>query len=136
MSSESERTLSLEDLLQRNMPQPLPPEQDPAGPNWAELSAALEAMGELLAEQNLTLEELAGRTYRGPTQEQVTDLLQETKAIRSLLEQAGKKKERRFSLPHISLPRPSWAWLALPAILVGLAVLWYSSVTILRALGM
>ena len=136
MSSESERTLSLEDLLQRNMPQPLPPEQDPAGPNWAELSAALEAMGELLAEQNLTLEELAGRTYRGPTQEQVTDLLQETKAIRSLLEQAGKKKERRFLLPHISLPRPSWAWLAVPAILVGLAVLWYSSVTILRALGM
>lgn len=126
MSSESERTLSLEDLLQRNMPQPLPPEQDPAGPNWAELSAALGAMGELLAEQNLTLEELAGRTYRGPTQEQVTDLFQETKAIRSLLEQAGKKKERRFSLPHIHLPQPTWEWLILPAVLLGLGLLWYS----------
>ena len=46
-----------------------------------------------------------------------------------------KKKERRFSLPQISLPRPDWAWLLFPAALVGLAVLWYSSVTILRALG-
>ena len=55
--------------------------------------------------------------------------------IQESIQQIGKKKERRFSLPHISLPRPNWAWLALPAILVGLAVLWYSSVTILRALG-
>jgi len=54
------------------------------------------------------------------------ELLQETKAIHRLLEQAGKKKERRFSLPHISLPHPSLTWLIVPAILLGLLVLWYS----------
>ena len=136
MSSESERALSLEELRQRNMPQQLSPDQRPTEQNWLELSAALEALGQLLAEQNLTLEELAGRSYRGPTPGQITDLLQEAKAIHRLLEQAGKKRERRFSLPCIHLPRPSWTWLAIPAVLVGLAALWHGSAAILRALGM
>ena len=136
MSSESERALSLEELRQRNMPQQLSPDQHPTEQNWLELSAALEALGQLLAEQNLTLEELAGRSYRGPTPGQITDLLQEAKAIHRLLEQAGKKRERRFSLPCIHLPRPSWTWLAIPAVLVGLAALWHGSAAILRALGM
>ena len=136
MSSESERALSLEELRQRNMPQQLSPDQRPTEQNWLELSAALEALGQLLAEQNLTLEELAGRSYRGPTPEQITDLLQEAKAIHRLLEQAGKKRERRFSLPCIHLPRPSWTWLAIPAVLVGLAALWHGSAAILRTLGM
>lgn len=126
MSSESERALSLEELRQRNMPQQLSPDQHPTEQNWLELSAALEALGQLLVEQNLTLEELAGRSYRGPTTEQITDLLQEAKAIHRLLEQAGKKKERHFSLPRFHLPQPTWEWLILPTILLGLGLLWYS----------
>ena len=95
----------------------------------------LSALYRLTAAQNDFL-----RTQRAhPLQAQMSALTKEVSATRELIresiQQAGKKKERRFSLPHISLPRPSWAWLALPAILVGLAVLWYSSVTILRALG-
>lgn len=126
MSSESERALSLEELRRRNMPQQLLPDQHPTEQNWLELSAALEALGQLLAEQNLTLEELAGRSYRGPTPEQITDLLQEAKAIHRSLEQAGKKKERHFSLPRLHLPQPTWEWLILPVILLGLGLLWYS----------
>ena len=126
MSSESERALSLEELRQRNMPQQLSPDQRPTEQNWLELSAALEALGQLLAEQNLTLEELAGRSYRGPTPGQITDLLQEAKAIHRLLEQAGKKKERHFSLPRFHLPQPTWEWLIFPVLLLGLGLLWYS----------
>lgn len=125
MSSESERKLSLEELRQMNMPQQLPPEQYPAATDWPELPAALGAIGELLAEQNLTLEDLSGRSYPGPTPDQITELLQEMKAVHRLLEQAGKKKERRFSLPHIHLPRPTLVWLIVPAILLGLLALWY-----------
>ncbi len=40
--------------------------------------------------------------------------------------QGGKKRERRFSLPKIRLPRPSLEWLLVPAVLLGLLALWYS----------
>lgn len=59
------------------------------------------------------------------TQEQMTELIREAREIHRLLEQAGKKRERRFSLPTIRLPRPSSEWLLIPAVLVGLLALWY-----------
>ena len=77
----------------------------------------------ILVEQKLTLEELASQSYPGPTQGQLKDLLQETKEIHRLLEQAGKKREHHFSLPRLQLPQPTWIWLAVPAILLGLWVL-------------
>ena len=135
MSSESERTLSLEELRQRNLPPPQT-ELHPTTEEWDELLEILSALYRLTAAQNDFLQ--TQQTH--PLQVQMSVLAKEVSTTRELIQesiqQAGKKKERRFSLPHISLPRPSWAWLALPAILVGLAVLWYSSVTILRALGM
>ena len=140
MSSESERSLSLEELRQRNMPLPVqsapPPEQHPTAEEWDELLEILSALYRLTATQYDFLREQ--RIH--PLQAQMSTLTKEVSAMRKLLQesiqQVGSKKERRFSLPQISLPQPSWAWLMLPAILVGLAVLCYSSVTILRALGM
>ena len=134
MNSGSERNLSLEELCQRNLPPPQA-EAHPTTEEWDELLEILSALYRLTAAQNDFLQ-----TQRAhPLQAQMSALTKEVSTTRELIQksiqQAGKKKERRFSLPHISLPRPSWAWLALPAILVGLAVLWYSSVTILRALG-
>lgn len=135
MSSESERTLSLEELRQRNLPPPQT-ELHPTTEEWDELLEMLSALYRLTAAQYDLLQ--TQRTH--PLQVQMSVLAKEVSTTRELIQksiqQAGKKKERRFLLPHISLPRPSWAWLALPAILVGLAALWYSSVTILRALGM
>ena len=144
MSSESERNLSLEELLQRNMPPPAPPpEWRLTAEEWDTLQEQVSALYNLTAAQyNLITKQQANST-----QAQIAALTREVAAtgkaittagalIQESIQQAGEKKERRFSLPHISLPRPSWAWLAVPAILVGLAVLWYSSVTILRALGM
>jgi len=104
-----------------------PPERHPTAQDWLELTAALMAVGELLADLSITLENQPTQDYPWPKQdqEQLTELLLETKAIHRLLEQAGKKKERHFSLPHISLPRPSLTWLIVPAILLGLLALWY-----------
>ena len=137
MSSESERSLSLEELRQRNMPPPAPlPERHPTAEEWDELLEILSALYRLTAAQYDFLREQRAH----PLQSQMSALTKEVSAMRKMLQestqQAGSKKERRFSLPQISLPQPSWAWLMLPAILVGLAVLCYSSVTILRALGM
>ena len=89
------------------------------------MTAALTAMGELLAEQVLLLEKIAARPNPWATQEQMTELIREAREIHRLLEQAGKKRERRFSLPTIRLPRPSSEWLLIPAVLVGLLALWY-----------
>ena len=140
MSSESERSLSLDELRQRNMPLPVqsapPPEQHPTAEEWDELLEILSALYRLTAAQYDFLREQRAH----PLQLQMSALTKEVSAMRKLLQesiqQAGSEKERHFSLPQISLPQPSWAWLMFPAILVGLAVLCYSSVTILRALGM
>ena len=137
MSSESERSLSLEELRQRNMPPPAPlPERHPTAEEWDELLEILSALYRLTATQYDFLRE----QRMHPLQAQMSTLTKEVSAMRKMLQestqQAGSKKEQRFSLPQISLPQPSWAWLMVPAILVGLAVLCYSSVTILRALGM
>ena len=127
----SEKELS--ELRQRNMRQTAPPpEWRLTEEEWGNLLDWIINLHQLIKEQNSLLAQL-----KPPAQPpQLKTLAQDVAAIRDLLQQAGRKKERRFSLPHISLPRPSWAWLMVPAVLVGLAVLWYSSVTILKALGM
>lgn len=125
MSSESDRQLSMEELRQRNMQKPPTETLHPTAEEWQRLTAALTAMGELLAEQVLLLEKIAARPNPWATQEQMTELIREAREIHRLLEQAGKKRERRFSLPTIRLPRPSSEWLLIPAVLVGLLALWY-----------
>ena len=125
MSSESDRQLSMEELRRRNMQKPPAETLHPTAGEWQGLTAALTAMGELLAEQVLLLEKIAARPKPWATQEQMTELIREAREIHRLLEQAGKKRERRFSLPTIRLPRPSSEWLLIPAVLVGLLALWY-----------
>ncbi len=90
-----------------------------------ELTAALTAMGEIQTEQMLLLRELTVKMYPWTTSGQTAEILVEAKAIRRLLEQAGKKKERRFSLPKFRLPRPSFTWLIIPAVLLGLLAMCY-----------
>ena len=134
MSSESDRQLSMEELRQRNMQKPPAETLHPTAGEWQSLTAALTAMGELLAEQMLLLEEIAARPNPWATQEQMTELIREAREIHRLLEQAGKKRERRFSLPTIRLPRPSPEWLLIPALLLGLLALWYGWATLWNGL--
>ena len=134
MSSESERQLSMEELRRRNMQRP-PETVHPTTEEWQELTAALTAMGKILAEQILLLEEISAKPSPWTTKEPTAELIRETKEIHRLLEQAGKKRERRFSLPDIHLPRPSLEWLLLPAILLGLLALWYGWDALWNGLG-
>lgn len=134
MSSESDRQLSMEELRRRNTQRSATETQHPTAEEWLELTAALTAMGELLAEQMLLLEEIAARPKSWATQEQTAELTREAKVIRSLLEQVGKKRERRFSLPTVRLPRPSLEWLLIPALLLGLLALWYGWATLWNGL--
>ena len=134
MSSESDRQLSMEELRRRNMQRP-PETVHPTIEEWQELTAALTAMGKILAEQMLLLEEISAKPSPWTTREQTAELIREAKEIHRLLKQAGKKRERRFSLPDIHLPRPSLEWLLLPAMLLGLLALWYGWAALWNGLG-
>lgn len=121
MSSGSEQKCSIEELKERNFP----PERHPTTEEWDDLLASLSALYHLTASQSDTLKSSLSTIRTVHTQTEA--LTKEATAIHQLLErqeQAGKKKERRFSLPKIHLPRPRLAWLWVIPILVGLYALW------------
>ena len=148
MSLSSDSKSSLEELKRRNLPPevqagdpsahtgPTPaPETHPTTEEWDNLLAILSALYRLTAEEH----DRAARETTDPIfrkmSGQLTALTEETSAIRRLLEQeqrrmeqAGRKRGRRFSfpVPKISLPRPYPGWLFLPLILSALWALWYS----------
>ena len=165
MSLESGKDLSMEDLKNRNMPQslrreqtaqepaptstvreptqqatepPAPmPEVHPTQPEWSELLTMLSALYRSTAAQNRLLERLISKPIIYATREQADTLTRELTAIRTQLEQAGKKKERRCSLrlPRLRLPRLSPALLLIPPILLALWVVWSSLGTLWSAIS-
>ena len=126
MSSESEKRYSTEELKKRNQPQEVttPPPSCPTEEQWRSLMRLLTAQHRLLETQINTMEAMWStmQAMRSQTEVQTKELL----TIRQQLEQAGKKKERRLSLPRIHLPHPSWAWLWAIPITVGLLTIWYA----------
>ena len=135
MSLESGQRLSLEELKQRNRsvsspPTPAPPELHPTAEEWDELLNMLSALYRLTAEQYDLLGRLLSRPIIYATKEQMTVLTKEAAEIRRLLEQAGKQKEKSFSLPSIRLPRPHLphldgpTWVVLLMAVAALLLLW------------
>ena len=66
-----------------------------------------------------------------PSQAQMDELLKAVKHLERMAEQAGKQKEKRFSLPRIRLPslylpRLSPALLLIPVVLFVLWTMWCS----------
>lgn len=121
MSSGSEQKCSIEELKERNSP----PEWHPATEEWDDLLAVLSALCRLTAGQSDALKNSLAIMQAVHTQAETLE--KETAAIRQMLErqeQAGRKKERRLSLPKVHLPRPSLAWLWVIPILVALYALW------------
>ena len=128
MSSESGKQFSIEELKKLNQPQE-EMTSCPTEKQWSHLLGILNAQYRLLESQANTLERM--RSTMGTMATQVEKLTREAAEARQLLEQAGKKKERRLSLPklrlpEISLPRPSLAWLWAIPVLVALWVIWYA----------
>ena len=127
MSSESEKRLSNEELKKRNQPQEIttPPPSCPTEEQWRYLMRLLNAQHRLLETQNNTMEAMWStmQAMSSQAEAQTKELL----TIHQQMEQAGRKKERRLSLPKIHLPHPSWAWLWAIPITVGLLTIWYTS---------
>lgn len=132
MNSESEQRLSLQELKQRNtqqavLPTPTPPpESHPTKAEWEELLSSLYTLGDHTERQTGYLKKVSELLAQLPTRTQMDELLKAVKHLEQMSEQAGKRNEKRFSLPGIRLPRlrlphldgPTWA-----VLLMGTAVL-------------
>lgn len=123
MSSDSGKKCSIDELKRLNQPQELTP-PTPACPTqeqWTQMVSILNAQYRLLKAMSSTL---------GTAATQAERLTKEVEELRQQLQQVGKKKERRPSLPKIHLPTPSPAWLWAIPILVALLVIWFAGATI------
>ena len=144
MNSESGRRLSLEELKQRNRASgssvPAVSPDIPTKQDWEDLLTAVSALYRLerinsdrlerleasVAAQEALLRALYQQVGQRPTQEQTEALARDVAQIREALQQAGKKKERRFSLPKLRLPYIPWSrlFLGLVTLLLTGAALW------------
>jgi len=140
MSSGSEKKLSMDELLEKNRPAQMvqttpqpsaqelttPPEVHPTKAEWEELLSSLYTLGDHTERQTGYLKKVSELLAQLPTRTQMDKLLKAVKHLEQMSEQAGKRNEKRFSLPGIRLPRlrlphldgPTWA-----VLLMGTAVL-------------
>ena len=88
------------------------PEVHPTQEEWSELLAILSAQYRLAAVQYDLAEELLKKLRTTPTAAQTEEILWELRTLREAVQQAGKPKEKPFSLPRLRLPH-----LSVPAII-------------------
>ena len=135
MNSGSGQKLSLEELKQLHQPttaqtpvqeQVAPPETHPTKEEWMEMIEYLDTLWYHTDLQTNLLKKVSELLEQLPTRTQMDELLKAVKHLEQMSEQAGKRNEKRFSLPGIRLPRlrlphldgPTWA-----VLLMGTAVL-------------
>ena len=149
MNSGSGRRVSTEDLKRLNQLSttlvPTTPPDTPTRQDWDDLLAAVSALYQLestnsdrlerleasAAAQETLLRALGRQVGQLPTQAQLEALAQDVAQMGAELKQAGKKRERHFSLPRLRLPKlrlPDISWSSLLLGLTALAltggVLW------------
>ena len=149
MNSESGQKLSLAELKQRNRESdfsvPAAPPDTPTRQDRENLLAILTALYRLestnsgrlerleasVGPQEALLRALSRQVGQLPTQAQLEALTRDVAQMRAELKQAGKKRERHFSLPRLRLPKlrlPDISWSSLLLGLTALAltggVLW------------
>ena len=133
MSSESERRLSTEELKRLNQPQEIKSSKVSPPPmvlltvaDWNLLLNQLERLEASVGAQEALLRVLSQQVGQLPTQGQAEALTRDVAQIRETLQQAGKKRERRFSLPKLRLHYIPWSslLLGLTALLLTGAALW------------
>ena len=144
MNSESGQRLSVEELKRLNQPPapsvPATPPDAPTRQDWDDLLAALTALYRLestnsgrlerleasVGPQEALLRALSRQMGQLPTQAQLEALARDVAQMRAELQQAGKKRERHFSLPKPHLPYIPWSslLLGLTALVLTGGVLW------------
>lgn len=156
MSSGSEKKLSMDELLKKNRPAqmvqttPQPPVQDltpppevhPTKAEWENLQSDLYTLGYLTERQTAYLKGINELLVQFPTRMQMDELLKAVKHLERMNEQAGKRKEKHFSLPGIRLPRlrlphldgPTWAVLLMGT--AALLLLWWGLDTVWSSLSL
>ena len=141
MNSESGQRLSVEELKRLNQAPgpsiPATPPDAPARQDWDDLLAALTALYRLestnsgrlerleasVGPQEALLRALGRQVGQLPTQAQLEALAGDVAQMRAELKQAGKKRERRFSLPRIRLPKLHLPYISWSRLLLGLTAL-------------
>ena len=156
MSSGSEKKLSMDKLLEKNRPAQMvqttpqppaqeltpPPEVHPTKAEWEELLSSLCMLGYHTERQTGYLKKVNELLAQLPTQTQMDELLKAVKHLEQMSEQAGKRNEKRFSLPGIRLPRlrlphldgPTWAVLLMGT--AALLLLWWVLGTVWSSLSL
>ena len=145
MNSGSEKKLSMDELLEKNRPAQMvqttpqppaqelttPPEVHPMKAEWEELLSSLCTLGYHTERQTGYLKRSSELLAQFPTRTQMDELLKAVKHLEQMSEQAGKRNEKRFSLPRIRLPRlrlphldgPTWVVLLMGT--AALLLLWW-----------
>ena len=145
MNSGSEKKLSMDELLEKNRPaqmvqttpqppaleQTPPPEVCPTKAEWEDLLSDLYTLGYHTERQTGYLKKINELLVQFPTRMQMEELLKAVKHLERMNEQAGKRNEKRFSLPRIRLPRlrlphldgPTWVVLLMGT--AALLLLWW-----------
>ena len=156
MNSGSEQKLSMDELLEKNRPgqmvqttpqppaqeQTPPPEVHPTKAEWEDLLSDLCALGYHAERQTAYLKKASELLAQLPTRTQMDELLKAVKHLEQMSEQAGKQKEKRFSLPGIRLPSPrlphldgpTWAVLLMGT--AALLLLWWGLDTVWSSLSL
>ena len=156
MNSGSEKKLSMDELLEKNRPAQMvqttpqlpaqeltpPPEVCPTKAEWEELLSSLCMLGYHTERQTGYLKKVNELLAQLPTRTQMDELLKAVKHLEQMSEQAGKRNEKRFSLPSIRLPRlrlphldgPTWAVLLMGA--AALLLLWWGLGTVWSSLSL
>ncbi|MBP3519863.1 MAG: hypothetical protein J6J87_00795 [Oscillospiraceae bacterium] len=131
MSSDSGKKYSMEELMEKNKPIVLPKtENHPTEKEWVQMMALQLQTTKLLGDLVKWAEAYPPPPSLYGVNEHLTAMKGELKALRQTVEKmelAGRRNERRISLPRVSLPRPRLAWLWAIPILAALAALFYTS---------
>ena len=142
MNSEYGQRLSLQELKQRNTQQTAlpvqapPPEARPTKADWERMMKYMDALWHHADRQTDLLESVSRQMSQLPTRTQLDDLLKAVRHLEQMTEQAGKPKERRFSLPSIRLPRLHLPHVSIPALIsllmatAALLLLWWGLGTV------
>ena len=154
MNSESEQKLSMDELLEKNRPAqvvqttPQPPAQEPTPPpevhptkaEWEDLLSDLYTLGYHTERQTGYLKKINELLAQLPSRTQMEELLKAVKHLERMSEQAGKRNEKRFSLPSIRrlrlrlphLDGPTWTVLLMGT--AALLLLWWGLGTVWSSL--
>ena len=156
MNSGSEKKLSMDELLEKNRPAQMaqatpqpptqelipPPEVHPTKAEWEDLLSDLYTLGYHTERQTGYLKKISELLAQLPTRTQMEELLKAVKHLEQMSEQAGKRNEKRFSLPSIRRPRlrlphldgPTWAVLLMGA--AAFLLLWWGLGTVWSSLSL